>query len=163
MSFQLSPEKNPYSAQNPFNVLGVSPSATAKEIQEAQIEKLEEINDAGYEEQIRIAKQGEIKRAYDAIRDAKSRASVEVFIFDSTVGRKESQAAAEKHKTLRFEFGQILKGADAAVLPSSPEMLDVRKQHGQMVMERSMQLKTAGDRLAIDPKAEALNSIAFDR
>jgi len=160
MAVRLPEEENPYSQRTPFDVLGVSPSATARELREAQVEKLEEINYADYDDQTRIAKRDEINQAYSVLRDVRSRMSVVIFRFDRTVGQAESRSAAEKHKTLRFEFGRILQSTDK-VFPVSPEL--AKPTYKRVVMKRSVRYRKNVVLTTVDPKTQALASITFDR
>ena len=160
MAVKLSEEENPYSRRTPFDVLGVSPSATARDLREAQVEKLEEINYADYDDQTRIAKRDEINEAYSVLRDVRSRMSVVIFRFDQTVGKAESRSAAEKHKTLKFEFGRILQGTDK-VFPVSPEL--AKPTYKRVALKRSVRYRKDVVPTTVDPKAQALASITFDR
>src|SRR4051794_13715165 len=121
MTAKLPADENPYSERNPFALLGVSPSATPKEVQAAHQEKLEDIDYAGLEDHVRIAKRQEIVRAYEAIRDARARAAAELFVFDSAVGRRETAAQADKYKSLSFDFGRIPRGAEN-LFPAAPQL-----------------------------------------
>lgn len=160
MPVKLSEEQNPYSGRSPFDVLGVSPSATAREVQEAQAEKLEDIDYAGHDDETRIAKRDEINRAYDILRNARSRAIVEMFVFDNSVGREEGKQAAEKHCKVTFEYSEILKGSNE-ILPSSPELTDIPQEPVEMT--HCLRLKMGSEQMTVDPRTEAISSITFDR
>jgi len=157
---KLPEDKNPYSARSPFDLLGVSPSATAVEIRNAMDERIDEI--AGLDDDVRLAKREEIKAAYRAVRNARARAEVEMFFYDSTVGEEDCRRSAEEYKTVSFEFGRILEHAED-ILPTSPDVQGARERFTEVTFQRSVQIETEGDLLRIDLKEDALASIVFER
>ena len=159
---KLPEGKDPFAARSPFDVLGVPPSATGRDLNDAHSEKLDELNYEDYPDEERIAKREEITRAYDAIRDARGRAGVKLFVFDPTAGQQQTRAEAERNKAVEFDFGRILKGSDA-VFPVSPDVPDPRPLYRPAPLDRSARLRVAGDRAAPDPVAEAIDAIRFDQ
>jgi DnaJ-class molecular chaperone len=162
MSMTLPPEKNPYSGRTPFDVLGVSSTATAAEIRDAHEERIEETNDAGYEDSVRLAKLRELKEAYTSLSEYKARVGVEIFFYDKTVGSEECQKTAQRLKSFSFDFNRILQRVED-IIPCSPEVQGAEKQFENVSLQQSTRLETEGHGFAIDPRTEALQSVTFER
>jgi len=159
---KLPDAKNPYSGRTAFDILGVPPTAGKRELNMARNEKLQELEDAGHDDNRRIPLRKEIQDAYDAIRDPKLRVGVEIFFYDKTVGREECLSVAERQKKVTFDFGRILQRAED-IIPTHPEVQQAEKAFQPVTLQRSLRLQTEGHGFVIDPRAEAMDSIVFER
>lgn len=162
MPVTLPPTKNPYSGRTPFDILGVTPSATAREMTEARDERLEDIDFGDHDDQERIQLKNEVNQAYDQIRNVRARVSLEIFFFDQAVGQEECRRSAEQHQAVTFDFDRVLKGVEA-IMPTAPDVQGAGKQFRDVPLEQSVRLQSAGDEFAPDPTREALKTIAFER
>ncbi len=160
MYVRLPEEKNPYSKMSPYDVLGVSPSATARELHAARLDKLEDINYADYDEKTRITRRNEVEQAYTTLRDVRSRVSVVMFMLDQTVGEEGSRQAAQKHKILEFDFSRILEHSDA-MFPVAPKF--TVPKYNDIVLASSRHFEVESALMEIDHQDETLSSITFER
>ena len=156
----LPAEKNPYSGTTPFEVLGVSPSATSRDILRARDEKLEEIDYAFQSEQ-RIVERTKLMDAYESLSDARTRLAVEFFFFDSTVGQKEVQEASEKLLTTKIDVGGVLQGAKD-ILPSTPYVGHAKTSGRSIRCRGSLKLNEASVPFSADRAAELQEAITFE-
>lgn len=162
MPVTIPADKHPYSTRSPFDVLGVSVTATAVEVRDAHEQKIEEINDARYDDKTRLAALAELKHAYKTVSNPQSRASLELFWLADPSGMEECTALAGRMQDVSFDYGRILEKTDHmfSTLPN-PEGADaeVRKSG----CERPVDNTVHGDSFALDHRAHALETIAFDR
>ncbi len=160
MSVRLPDAHNPYASNNPFAVLGVPPSATARELHAAHVERLADVDYSKLDDATRIVRREEINQAYNVLRDVRSRVSVLMFQFDETVGREGLKQVAQQHRDLDFDFGRILT-CSTSVFPHSPEPLPPSGK--KVTMKRSLQYKVDPRPFEPDLKGEAMSSITFER
>ena len=69
---------------------------------------------------------------------------------------------AEKHKTVVFDFDQVLHRVED-IVPTKPDVEGAKQKFKPVTFEHSVRLKTEGHRFALDPKQEALDAITFER
>jgi hypothetical protein len=161
MTTRLPEELNPYSEQkNPFYVLGVPPTATARELHAAHVERLADIDFGKWDDATRIAKREEVNQAYNVLRDVRSRVGVLLFLLDERIGREEVRQMAEKHRNLTFDFGRILRCSDS-VFPHKPEPLPASGK--SLTMKCCVQYTIDPASFASDHRAEALASLTLER
>ena len=163
MPVKLPEERNPYSGRTPFDVLGVPLTADAREIVLARDEKLDDINNhqPPYADDERLELIKEVKEAYRAVGDARARAEVEMFFYDSTVGEEGCRRQAERHAELAFDFGRILERAED-ILPAEPDMQRARDDFRGVPLDSGLRLRTDGTSFERDPRREALDAIRFE-
>jgi DnaJ-class molecular chaperone len=161
MPVKLPDDKNPYFGRTPFDILGVSPSATSRELLEARDEKLEEVDYQHADQGERILARQRITQAYDQLSDARSRVGVEMFVFDNTLGRQEAVREAEKHLADPPDVTGVLQNAED-VFPNSPSVGHAARQGREIVLERSIRLELEEHPFPVDPAEEALKSIKFE-
>lgn len=161
MAIRLPEDKNPYSDATPFEILGVSPSASTREILEVRDEKLEDL-DYSFEGEQRIIERQKIMAAYDQLSDSRSRVSVEMFFFDSMVGHKEVTDAASEHTKATPDVGAVLE-CDENLFLTSPAVDHAASQSRKVRLKRSIQLEAKQHPFPIEPTREALESISFEQ
>lgn len=156
----LPAEKNPYSGTTPFAVLGVSPSATSRDILKARDEKLEEIDYAFQGEQ-RILERSKLMEAYEKLSDSRTRLAVEFFFFDNTVGQKEVHDASEKLVAAKIDVGCVLQNAED-ILPSEPYVAQATTSGRGVHFRSSMKLESVKTPFSENRTAELQGAITFE-
>lgn len=163
MAVRLPEEKNPYGGRTPFDVLGVPPTADARQIVVARDERLDDINNhhPPYADDERLELIKEVKEAYRAVGDARARAEVEMFFYDSSVGEEGCRRQAERHTDLAFDFSRILERAED-ILPAEPDIQRATDDFRDVPLGSGLRLRTEGTSFERDPRREALDAIRFE-
>jgi len=157
---QLPSDRNPYSGTTPFEVLGVSPSATSRDILRARDEKLEDI-DYTFQGEQRILERAKLMAAYEQLSDARTRLAVEFFSFDSTVGQKEVHDTSEQLLAAKIDVGGVLQSAED-VLPSTPYVAHAATSGRGVRFRTSLNLETAKTPFPKTTTADVQSVIAFE-
>lgn len=160
---KLPDEYNPYSDSSPFDVLGVSPSASGRDIVDARDDKLEDIEfDFKDDPEERLNEAKKVKAAYDVISDPRSRFGLEMFRFDPSVGQSDCREAADRRVGTEIDVSGVFEDAED-IFRDDPIVGQPKKQFRKVKFEHSVRLETAKHPFEVNPAGEAMQSIRFDR
>ena len=102
-------ECNRYRRATPYEVLGVSPNATAKDIRDHYTRLTREVRDSGLDVAERSKREKQLEEAYAQLRIAANRIKVDFFLLDKSLGMKRCRAIAEKLGKPDTEVAKIVK------------------------------------------------------
>ena len=85
---------DPYEQQTPYEVLGVTPDASATQIRDTYNQLKRDAQEAGGDVKKRSTRLQEIEAAYNKLRVASQRARVDFFLLDPRIGLKQCEAVA---------------------------------------------------------------------
>lgn len=157
---QLKDKHNPYIG-SPFRVLGVKPGANSRELNQAHIERLDEINDEGLPDDERIKRQQEVKAAYNQVRDAVGRASLDLCTLDTSLGEERCRKEATALRTFRYDYDALF-GQTEELLPDRPNIENARAQCRAVELDTALVLQSEGHAFAPDVGSDVLKSITFE-
>lgn len=100
---------NPYAEQSPYEILGVSPQATAAEIRDRHTELKRQIQESGDSPGERAKRIKDIQDAYDKLRVAGQRVRVDFTILSSDIGLKQCETAAQSVATPNTNVEGLVK------------------------------------------------------
>ena len=86
---------DPYAEQSPYDLLGLTPDASAVEIRDRFNELQRDIQENGMSVGERAKRNQELEDAYNQLRVASQRVKVDFWILDSRIGRKQCETIAE--------------------------------------------------------------------
>jgi hypothetical protein len=84
-----------YERPTPYEVLGVSIDATAKDVRDRHVVLSRELLDKGGSTAEQAKQKEPLDKAYEQLRVAKERVKVDFFLLDSRLGRKQAEALAK--------------------------------------------------------------------
>ncbi|MBF0226812.1 MAG: hypothetical protein HQK76_15275 [Desulfobacterales bacterium] len=142
---RLTDEKNPYSNNNPFSMLGVDTDISSEELVKIRDSKIEEINfDTTIDPTTKIECQNRIKTAYKSIQKPIDRAIMGLFKFDTKFGEEECLKKAEDYLVIKYDFNKILDKADE-IIPRTIDIKDPSLEFQNIHFSCSKKLKKYDD------------------
>ena len=106
---QLPEDVDPYNGESPYDILGVKPSATAKEIKNTYARTKRDIQESGLTPSERAQKLQIIEEAYNQLRVAANRVQVDFFTVDNEIGHRQCRAVAEAFQKPDTDVGDLIK------------------------------------------------------
>ncbi|NOX55925.1 MAG: J domain-containing protein [Planctomycetes bacterium] len=106
---KIPQECDRYRRETPYDVLGVPPDATPKEIRNRYTCLTREVRESGLDVAERSKREKRLEEAYSQLRIAANRIKVDFFILDRSLGLKQCQAIAETLSEPDTEVADIIK------------------------------------------------------
>lgn len=156
-------EKSPYSDTSPYKVLGVPATASARELRDARDRRFKEADrefQGEKDQKTRLQRRKAIEDAYAAVRRGKERLSLQVFVLDPSVGKKECSTLAAKHREMSFDYSRVL-GHSEQLFRTQPFLPKVDLAAEPAGLKKSLRMCEDNERMAVDPAAAALSEITF--
>ena len=106
---ELADELDPYRCETPYDVLGVTPEASAVEIRNKYNALKRDLQESGLSARERGQKQERIDSAYDQLRTPAQRVRIDFKFLDRTLGSRQCEAIARTLGKPNTDVGKLIK------------------------------------------------------
>ena len=106
---KLPAEFDPYGQQTPYDILGVKPSSSTKDIRNRHTSLKRDIQESGLSPSERDKKLRPINEAYDQLRVSSNRIQVDFYFVDNEVGLQQCRKIAASVGKPQTDVGDLIR------------------------------------------------------